>query len=66
MAIPDTDANNRVEPEPTAALDPSLSPAEGHVEHTHTHTPIPTVEHHHHAPGSAPIDQVDEAPRGDS
>jgi phosphate transport system permease protein len=65
MAIRETDANERVEPEPAAAWDPSLSPAEGHVEHTHTHTPIPRVGHQHHVPAPAPIDQVDKKqPRG--
>ncbi len=62
MAISDTDATERAEPEPAAARDPSLSPAEGHVEHMHS--PVPTVLHHHHEPAPAPIDQVDQAPRG--
>ena len=61
MAVTDTDATERVEPEPAAAQDPSLSPAEGHVEHMHS--PVPTVVHHR-APAPAKIDQVDRAPRG--
>src|SRR5687767_13289058 len=61
MAVTDTDATERVEPEPAAAQDPSLSPAEGHVEHMHS--PVPRVVHHR-APVPEKIDQVDRAPRG--
>lgn len=61
MAVPETDATRRVEPAPAAAEDPSLSPAEGHMEHMHP--PVPTVVHHR-APAPAKINQVDRAPRG--
>ena len=61
MAMTDTGATDRVEPEPDAARDPRLSPADGHVEHMHS--PIPQVVHHQ-APAPAAVDQVDRAPRG--
>jgi phosphate transport system permease protein len=50
MAVTDTDATQRVEPEPDAAKDPSLSPV--HDGSGHLHSPVPAVAHH--APQLAP------------
>jgi phosphate transport system permease protein len=62
MAVTDTDATERVEPEPLAAQDPSLSPVVDHGAVT-THSPVPKVVAHR-APAT-PADQVErEAPRG--
>jgi phosphate transport system permease protein len=61
MAVTDTDATERVEPEPDAAKDPHLSPAADHVEHLHS--PVPQVVHHQ-APAPVEVDRVDRAPRG--
>ena len=45
MAVTDTDATERVEPEPVAAQDPSVSPVVDHSA-AHVHSPVPTVAHH--------------------
>ena len=45
MAVTDTDATERVEPEPLAAQDPSLSPVVDHGAVT-THSPVPKVVAH--------------------
>ena len=55
MAVTDTDATERVEPEP-AVLDPSISP----VHHETMHSPVPKVAHHGPAPAT-----VDRAGRVD-
>ena len=61
MAVTDTDATERVEPEPGVTQDPSISP----VHHATMHTPVPVVGHHPHAPAPArTIDGVEQAPRG--
>jgi phosphate transport system permease protein len=61
MALTDTDATERVEPEPGATQDPSISP----VHHATMHTPVPVVGHHPHGPAPArTIDGVEQAPRG--
>ena len=57
MAVTDTDATERVEPEPLAAQDPSLSPVVDHGAVT-THSPVPKVVAHR-APAT-PADQVSE------
>ena len=51
MAVTDTDATERVEPEPLAAQDPSLSPVVDHGAVT-THSPVPKVVAHR-APATA-------------
>jgi phosphate transport system permease protein len=62
MAVTDTDATERVEPEPLAAQDPSLSPVVDHSAVT-THSPVPKVVAHR-AQGT-PVDHVErEAARG--
>ena len=62
MAVTDTDATERVKPEPLAAQDPSLSPVVDHSAVT-THSPVPKVVAHR-APGT-PADHVErEAARG--
>jgi phosphate transport system permease protein len=64
MAVTDTDATERVEPEPVATEDPSLSPVVDHVTVHHMHTPVPEVIHHR-APASAPAPApIDHAERG--
>ena len=40
MAVTDTDATERVEPEPVAAQDPSVSPVVDHSA-AHLHSPVP-------------------------
>jgi phosphate transport system permease protein len=52
MAVTDTDATERVEPEP-AVLDPSISP----VHHDTMHSPVPKVAHH--GPAPATIDHAE-------
>jgi hypothetical protein len=46
MAVTDTGATERVEPEPAATLDPSISP----VHHQTMHSLVPAIGHHQHAP----------------
>jgi phosphate transport system permease protein len=58
MAVTDTDATERVEPEP-AIEDPSISP----VHHETRHSPVPTVVPYR-APRPDTIDRVGRAPRG--
>jgi phosphate transport system permease protein len=52
MAVTDTDATERVEPEPVAAQDPSVSPVVDHSA-AHLHSPVPRVVHHAPAPAPA-------------
>jgi phosphate transport system permease protein len=61
MAVTDTNATERVEPEPAAAQDPSVSPV---VDHSPValHSPVPKVTHH--APAPSIDGQVNRAPRG--
>ena len=62
MAVTDTDATERVEPEPAAAQDPSVSPAVGH---SGAHAlPRPHGRPPRRRRRRRPIDQVDRAPRG--
>ena len=61
MAVTDTDATERVEPEPLAAQDPSLSPVVDHGAVT-THSPVPKVVAHR-AP-APPADHVERETRG--
>ena len=60
MAVTDTDATERVEPEPLAAQDPSLSPVVDHSAVT-THSPVPKVVAHR-APAT-PADHVEREAR---
>ena len=53
MAVTDTDATERVEPEPVAAQDPIVSPVVDHSA-AHLHSPVPKVAHHVPAPAPAP------------
>jgi phosphate transport system permease protein len=61
MAVTDTNATERVEPEPAAAQDPSVSPVVDHGPVT-LHSPVPKVTHH--APAPSIDGQVNRAPRG--
>jgi phosphate transport system permease protein len=62
MAVTDTDSTQRVEPEPAAAQDPSLSPVVDHSAVT-MHSPVPKVVAQR--PSAPPtIDRVERAPRG--
>jgi phosphate transport system permease protein len=65
MAVTDTDATERVEPEPVAAQDPSVSPVVDHSA-AHLHSPVPRVAHHAPAtaPAVAPAREAERAPRG--
>jgi phosphate transport system permease protein len=64
MAVTDTDATERVEPEPVATEDPTLSPVVDHGG-MHMHTPVPEVMHHNHrAPAPATIDHAERGTRG--
>jgi phosphate transport system permease protein len=49
MSVTDTNATERVEPEPTAAQDPSMSPVGDHSP-VALHSPVPLVTHHAPAP----------------
>jgi phosphate transport system permease protein len=60
MAVTDTDATQRVEPEPDAARDPSLSPV--HDGSGHLHSPVPAVAHHVHPPAPEPREAAIERP----
>ena len=62
MSVTDTDATERVEPEPLAAQDPSLSPVVDHSA-VSLHSPVPRVVAHH-APAPETIDHAERAPRG--
>ncbi len=65
MAVTDTDATERVEPEPVAAQDPSVSPVVDHSA-AHLHSPVPKVAHHAPAPAPAlaPTREPDRATHG--
>jgi phosphate transport system permease protein len=65
MAVTDTDATERVEPEPVAAQDPSVSPVVDHSA-AHLHSPVPRVAHHAPAPAPAlvPTREPDRATHG--
>jgi len=62
MSVTDTDATERVEPEPATAEDPSVS---GVVDHSPVslHSPVPKVVTHR-AAVPATIDHAEQAPRG--
>jgi len=62
MSVTDTNATERVEPEPPAAQDPSLSPVVDHSPVT-LHSPVPRVTTRH-TPVPSRDGQVDRAPRG--
>ena len=62
MSVTDTDATERVEPEPDVAEDPSLSPVVDHSA-VSLHSPVPRVVAHH-APAPETIDHAERAPRG--
>jgi phosphate transport system permease protein len=61
MSVTDTNATERVESEPPAAQDPSVSPVVDHSPVT-LHSPVPRVTRH--APAPSKDGQVDRAPRG--
>src|SRR5512132_4586445 len=61
MSVTDTNATERVESEPPAAQDPSVSPVVDHSPVT-LHSPVPRVTRH--APAPSTDGQVDRAPRG--
>jgi phosphate transport system permease protein len=61
MAVTDTNATERVEPEPAAAQDPSVSPVVDHGP-VALHSPVPKVTRH--APAPSIDGQVNRAPRG--
>jgi phosphate transport system permease protein len=63
MAVTDTDATERVEPEPVAAQDPSVSPVVDHSA-AHLHSPVPRVAHHAWAPALAPTRVPDRPTHG--
>jgi len=63
MAVTDTDATERVEPEPVAAQDPGVSPVLDHSD-AHLHSPVPKVAHHAPAPALAPTREPDQAAHG--
>ena len=52
MSVTDTDARQKVEPEPGAARDPSLSPV--HDGAVSLHSPVPQVTHHAQPPAAEP------------
>jgi phosphate transport system permease protein len=62
MSVTDTDATERVEPEPAAAQDPSLSPVVDHGAVT-THSPVPRVVARR-APTPSTDGQVERGARG--
>jgi phosphate transport system permease protein len=62
MSVTDTNATQRVESEPVATEDPSLSPVVDHSA-VHMHTPVPEVMHHR-APAPATIDHAERGARG--
>src|SRR5512133_291986 len=62
MSVTDTDATERVEPEPAAAQDPSLSPVVDHGAVT-THSPVPRVVARQ-APTPSTDGQVERGARG--
>ena len=61
MSVTDANATERVESEPPAAQDPSVSPVVDHSPVT-LHSPVPRVTRH--APAPSTDGQVDRAPRG--
>jgi phosphate transport system permease protein len=61
MSVTDTNATERVESEPPAAQDPSVSPVMDHSPVT-LHSPVPRVTRH--APTPSTDGQADRAPRG--
>jgi phosphate transport system permease protein len=62
MAVTDTDATERVEPEPAAAADPNISPVH---ERSTLHSPVPQVRAHSHAPApELPAGPVERSTRG--
>jgi phosphate transport system permease protein len=60
MAVTDTDATQKVEPEPGASADPRLSPV--HDSGVSLHSPVPQVAHHDHQPGAEPREAAVERP----
>jgi hypothetical protein len=63
MSVTDTDATERVQPEPDAAAeDPSLSPVVDHSA-VSLHSPVPKVVAHR-APAPETVDRTERAPRG--
>ena len=62
MAVTDTDATERVEPQPLVAQDPSLSPVVDHSAVT-LHSPVPKVVAHR-APTPSTDGQVERGTRG--
>jgi phosphate transport system permease protein len=62
MSVTDTDATERVEPEPATAQDPSLSPVVDHGAVT-MHSPVPRVVAHR-APAPSSDGQVERGARG--
>jgi phosphate transport system permease protein len=61
MSVTDTNATERVEPEPVAAQDPSVSPVVDHSPVT-LHSPVPKVTHH--APLPSTDGQLERGTRG--
>jgi phosphate transport system permease protein len=62
MSVTDTNATERVEPEPVAAQDPSVSPVVDHSPVT-LHSPVPKVTTHH-APPPSTDGQLERGTRG--
>jgi phosphate transport system permease protein len=63
MAVTDTDATQKVEPEPDVEEDPRLSPV--HDGGVSLHSPVPQVSHHAHPPAAEPREAaVDRPGRG--
>ena len=63
MSVTDTDATERVEPEPATAEDPSSSPIVDHSP-VSLHSPVPKVVTHRASAPAATIDHAEQAPRG--
>jgi phosphate transport system permease protein len=60
MSVTDTDATQKVEPEPRASADPRLSPV--HDGGVSLHSPVPQVAHHDHPPGAESREAAVERP----